>query len=290
MAHFYSPNSIEKDEVTFQRTISCELPIVEKAYERANRVKEAECQIKEADDAASGVWANDRNIMIRSRDLSPERNTNCLEQCKSFGSGANLFCTDRDSSIWQQCRSPQAGKSQREFVWARVNSGSNMSQTTESTREERFEWDTFLSPFSSAAHVLQTPERSKEGPDKSPHGFMCPSTPVSSLSSFNEKLSYSPPLGDIDFNLSLPIENLGLWLSPVPVFHNGHFLEEGHSLRRNGSWKNLNDSWNEQDVRLRSGFKLDHSHLYPSPDVEISHMNLPDIGGRYFGNDFNGMV
>jgi len=148
--------------------------------------------------------------MIQSRDLSPERNTNCLEHCKSFESGANSFCTDRDSSIWQQCRSPHAGKSQREFVWTRVNSGSSMSQTTESAREERFEWNTFLSPFSSAAHVLQTPERSKEGSDKSPHGFMCPSTPVSSLSLFNEKLTYSPPLGDIDLNFFLPTKSLGV--------------------------------------------------------------------------------
>merc|ERR1719204_2140910 len=108
---------------------------------------------------------------------------------------------------------------------------SSMSQTTESIREEHFEWETFFSPFSSAANVLQTPERLKTGPCKSPPSFMFPSTPESSLSLFNERLIYSPPLRAGDF--SLPFVTPRVCLSPLSFLHEDHFMDENHLFYSN---------------------------------------------------------
>merc|ERR1719204_1466797 len=107
---------------------------------------------------------------------------------------------------------------------------SSMSQTTESIREEHFEWETFFSPFSSAANVLQTPERLKTGPCKSPPSFMFPSTPESSLSLFNERLIYSPPLRAGDF--SLPFDTSRACFSPHTFLLEDDFIGKSSFLQR----------------------------------------------------------
>jgi len=222
------PNSTERDEVSFEAALSSKVQNGEKTYELAKRENELRSQTEEINLATSGVWTNDMSVSNRCSDISPKRKTNSVQQWKSFESGANSFCTDNSSSIWEQCRTPYAEKSQFETVWEKpsmlsLDITSSMSQTTESTRDEYFEWETFLSPFSSAANVLQTPEKPKLGPGKLLPSFMCPSTPENYLSLFNERMGYSPPLRDSDF--SLRIDKSRVQLSPLSVLLEDYFSE-----------------------------------------------------------------
>jgi len=147
---------------------------------------------------------------------------------------------------------------------------SSMSQTTESIREEHFEWETFLSPFSSAANVLQTPERLKTGPGKSSSSFLFPSTPESSLSLFNERQIYSPPLRDSDF--SLPFDTPRVCLSPITFLPEEHFMEENHLLfsnGKNGLSKNKNDSGNNRDLRYWCEINMNYHDI--TVDTALNH-------------------
>jgi len=208
----------------------------EKINELAKRENGLGSQIDDINLVKGGVWTNDMSVSIKYSDLSPRRNTNSVQQWKSFESGANSFCTDNSSSIWEQCGTPHVEKrSQCEIVREKprmllLDIASSMSQTTESTRHEHFEWETFLSPFSSAANVLQTPERPKLGPCKLHPSFVCPSTPENSFSLFNERLGYFPPVRDNDF--SLGIDKCRVQLSPLSVMPEDYFLEKSNIFFR----------------------------------------------------------
>jgi len=185
--------------------------------------------------AAARGWANELSTPVQNHYHSLGRNVNHVQY-------HGYFCTDGSSQLWQQYSSTHEKVKQSKTFLEKpdlysVDQGSNMSQSTESMRNEYFERES----------ILLTPTRSKirNIELKSTLNYLCSSTPESSISPHNENFIFSTPLKDVvDFNLQFDEPKLSL--SPLSVFYEGHFLEDKLQLNYKRT-PNLNNLGSYQD-------------------------------------------
>jgi len=128
-----------------------------------------------------------------------------------------------------------------------------MSRSTKSTTNEYFDRES----------ILLTPKRSKTQSIelKSTLNYLCSSTSESSISLHNENFIFSTPLKDVvDFKFKF--DGAKRSMSPLPVLHDGHFLEDKLQLNNKGR-PNLNNLGSYQDFVSGSLNKIDYYDLYP---------------------------
>jgi len=160
--------------------------------------------------------------------------------------------------MWQQYSSTHEKVNQSKTVLEKpdlysVDQGSSMSRSTKSTTNEYFDRES----------ILLTPKRSKSQNIKlkSKLNYLCSATSESSISPHNENFIFSTPVKDVvDFKFQF--DETKRLMSPLPVLHDGHFLEDKLQLGYKGR-PNLNNLASYQDFISGSLNKIDYYDLYP---------------------------
>jgi len=160
--------------------------------------------------------------------------------------------------MWQQYNSTHDKVNQSKTVLEKpdlysVDQGSSMSRSTKSTTNDYFKRES----------ILLTPKRSKTQNIelKSTLNYLCSPTSESSISPYNENFIFSTPLKQV-VDLKFQFDEPNRSMSPLPLLHDGHFLEEKLQLNYKGR-PNLNNLWSHQDFISGSLNKIDYYDLYP---------------------------